>query len=327
VFRIIPLVDNAGFLRGLAPKKELKLAYNNLSEFVKTLESSGDLRRVAVEVDAELEITEISDRVMKSPGGGPAVLFENVKGSQLPVLINALGSKERMCKALGVNDFCEIADRIESMLKQDVPTGLMDKLRKLPELAELASYQPKTIKKGPCQEIVYKGEEASLDMLPILKCWPMDGGRYITFAGVYSKDVQSGKRNVGMYRLQQLDSHSCAAHWQVHHDGAGHCRGYKKAGQKMPLALVLGADPAVTYAASAPLPPDLDEVMFAGFLRKKAVDMVKCVSIDMEVPAEAEIVIEGYVDPQDIVTEGPPKIVMPADIKSLVDQKWKEYGI
>ena len=281
------------------------MAYKNLGEFVAELERGGDLRRVSVEVDPELEITEISDRLMKSPGGGPAVLFEKVKGSDLPLLINALGSRPRMCRALGVDDFRVIADRIRVLLKPEAPSTFMDKVKKLPQLAELASLSPKQVKKGACQEIVYEGEAASLDRLPILKCWPDDGGRYFTFAGVYSKDVQTQKRNVGMYRLQKLDAHSCAAHWQLHHDGAGHCRGYAQAKQRMPIALVLGGDPAVTYAASAPLPPGMDELLFAGFLRQKAVEVTPCVSIDMEVPAEAEIVVEGYVDPDDLVREGP----------------------
>jgi len=281
------------------------MAYKNLGEFVKDLEAAGDLIRIKVEVDPVLEITEIADRVMKSPGGGKALLFEKVKGSKLPVLINALGSKDRMCQALGVDDFSRIAQRIEALLKPEAPTGLIDKLKKLPELAQLAGFAPKTVKTGPCQEIVYQGQDVNFDILPVLKCWPMDGGRYFTFAGIYSKDIATGIRNVGMYRLQQLDQRTCAMHWQIHHDGAAHCRGYQKAHKKMPVALVLGGDPALSYAASAPLPPGVDEVLFAGFLRGKAVETVSCVSIDMEVPAEAEIVIEGYADPQDIVEEGP----------------------
>ena len=281
------------------------MAYKNLAEFVNELHQQGDLRRVPVEVDPELEITEIADRVMKSPQGGPALLFEKVKGSQLPLLINALGSRRRMCQALGVADFTEIASRIEALLKPQTPTSLFDKMKMLPELAELAGFAPKQVKKAPCQEIVYQGQEATLDMLPILKCWPQDGGPYFTFAGVYSKDVQTHRRNVGMYRLQKLDAHSCAAHWQVHHDGASHCRGYAQAKKRMPLALVLGGDPALAYAASAPLPPNIDELLFAGFLRQKAVEVTSCVSIDMEVPAEAEIVVEGYVHPDDLVREGP----------------------
>jgi len=281
------------------------MAYKNLNEFIAHLEAADHLKRISVEVDPELEITEIADRVMKSPGGGPALLFENVKGSKLPLLINALGSRSRMCNALGVEDFTQIAERIRQMLKPEMPTSLMDKIKKLPELAQMANYIPKIVKNGPCQDVVYQGEQASLDLLPIMKCWPMDGGAYITFAGIYTKDIETGKRNVGMYRVQKLDAHHCAMHWQIHHDGAGHSRGYGQANEKMPVALVLGGDPAVTYAASAPLPPGMDEILFAGFLRNRPVEMTKCVSIDMEVPAEAEIVIEGYADPNDLVTEGP----------------------
>ena len=261
--------------------------------------------RITAQVDPVLEITEIAARVMKSPGGGKALLFENVKGSKLPLLINALGSRERMCRALGVNDFAEIAARLEELLRPPMPETFVEKVKKIPQLVQLAGFAPQMVKKGPCQEMVYQGEGASLDMLPILQCWPLDGGRYFTFAGIYSKDIKTGKRNVGMYRVQQLDARTCAMHWQIHHDGAGHCRGYEKAGEKMPVALVLGGDPALAYAASAPLPPGMDEVLFAGFLRKKSVEIVRCVTIDMEVPAEAEIVVEGYADPRKLVKEGP----------------------
>ena len=281
------------------------MAYKNLGEFVLELEELGDLVRISAEVDAELEITEIADRVMKSDRGGQALLFEKVKGSTLPLLINALGSRARMCRALGVGDFSEIAERIAVMLKPEAPVGFMDKVKKIPELAQWANFGPKPVKKAPCQEIIFQGDEISLDALPILKCWPEDGGRYITFAGIYTKDIDTGKRNVGMYRVQQLDDKTCALHWQIHHDGAGHCRGYQKARKKMPIAIVLGGDPALSYAASAPVPPGMDELIFAGFLRQKGVEVVDCVSIDMQVPAEAEIVIEGYADPNDLVKEGP----------------------
>lgn len=281
------------------------MSYKNLNEFIQELEQVGDLVRIRVEVDPVLEITEIANRVMKSPGGGKALLFEKVKGSALPLLINMLGSRHRMCRALGVGDFQEIADRITALLQPAIPTGFWDKIKRLPDLAELANVAPKMVKRGDCQQVVYKGSEATLDLLPILKCWPLDGGRYITLGQVFTKDHDTGIRNVGMYRLQQLDSHTCAAHWQVHHDGAQHCRGYQLAGKKMPLAVVLGGDPVLSYAASAPLPPGMDEMLMAGFLRKEAVDLVPCVSIDMEVPADADIVIEGYVDPDDLVMEGP----------------------
>ncbi len=281
------------------------MTYKNLGEFIKTLEQRNDLVRITAQVDAELEITAIADRVMKSPGGGKALLFEKVKGSELPVLINALGSRRRMCDALGVDDFAEIAGRLEELLTPSIPTSFMEKLKKLPTLAQLAGFAPRRVKNGDSQQIVYEGVEATLDRLPILKCWPEDGGRYITMGQVFTRDLQTGGRNVGMYRLQQLDSFTCAAHWQIHHDGARHCEGYRQAGRKMPLAVVLGGDPALAYAASAPLPPDMDEMFFAGFLRKQPVELVPAISIDMEVPADAEIVIEGYADPADLVKEGP----------------------
>ena len=281
------------------------MAFKNLNEFITELEQTDDLLRITAPVDPNLEITEIADRVMKSPNGGKALLFENVRGSNLPLLINTLGSRSRMCRALGVSDFAEIADRIAELIKPEVPATFTAKLKKLPELAQLAAFSPKTVKKAPCQEIIYQNDQASLDLLPILKCWPLDGGPYFTFAGIYTKDLHSQKRNVGMYRVQKLDSHTCAMHWQIHHDGAEHFRSYQNAQQKMPVAIVLGGDPALSYAASAPLPPGMDEILFAGFLRKKSVDLVPCVSIDMEVPADAEIIVEGYADPNDLIDEGP----------------------
>ena len=281
------------------------MAYKDLQEFIRDLEARDDLRRIDVEVDPELEITEIADRVMKSPGGGTALLFEKVKGSELPLLINALGSRKRMCRALGVDDFDEIAERIRNLLKPQLPTGLLDKIKKLPELAQLAGFTPRSVGSGPCQELVFRGKDAVLDMLPILRCWPLDGGRYVTFAGIYTKHRDTQVRNVGMYRMQQLDSYHCASHWQVHHDGAAHCRSYATHHEKMPVALVFGGDPALSYAASAPWPPGIDEIVFAGFIRKKPVELVGCVAIDMDVPAQAEIVIEGHVDPDDLVEEGP----------------------
>ena len=281
------------------------MPYRNLAEFVRELDDAGDLVRVPAQVDPDLEITEIANRVMKSPGGGKALLFENVKGSELPLLINALGSEKRMCRALGVAGFEEIAERLTGLLRPTVPSGLMDKVRRIPELVQLASFAPKVIKKAPCQEIVWQGEQVDLNRLPILKCWPLDGGRYLTMAGVYTKHPDTGQRNVGMYRVQQLTPRTCAMHWQVHHDGAGHARAWAATGRKMPIALVLGGDPALAYAASAPLPEGMDEVLFAGFLRGRAVELTPCISVDMEAPAEAEIVIEGYADPADLVEEGP----------------------
>jgi len=281
------------------------MTYRNLGEFVTDLDQRGELVRVSVEVDRELEITEVANRVMKQPGGGPALLFERVRDCCLPVLINALGSKKRMCLALGVEDFTEIAERVAGLLHFEAPGTLLGKLKKLPELAELAAYAPKTVRKAPCQQIVRRDDEINLDELPILKCWPLDGGRFMTMAGIYTRDPVTARRNVGMYRVQQLGPRTCAMHWQVHHDGADHARGYREQGKKMPVALVFGGDPALIYAASAPLPPGMDEVVFAGFLRGKGIETVPCKTIDLEVPAEAELVIEGYADPDDLVVEGP----------------------
>jgi len=281
------------------------MSYLNLGEFVQQLDAAHDLVRITAQVDRELEITEIADRVMKSPGGGKALLFENVKGTQLPLLINALGSEQRMGRALGVQSFDEIAQRLAALLKPAIPTGLMNKVRRIPQLVQLASFAPKLVKKAPCQQIAWQNDQIDLDRLPILKCWPLDGGRYITLAGVYTKHPQTNERNVGMYRVQQLSTRTCAMHWQIHHDGAAHARAWAATGQKMPIALVLGGDPALAYAASAPLPPGMDEILFAGFLRNKAVELAPCLTVPLEVPAEAEIVIEGYADPTDLVEEGP----------------------
>lgn len=280
------------------------MAYKNLYEFVKVLEEKGQLKRISTEVDPELEITEITDRISKAYG--PALLFENVKGSDMPVLINAFGSRERMSMSLKVKDLDDIAQEISEILgiADNTPSSLLDKVKMLPRLAELSSYFPKMVKHGACQELVHM--EPSLDILPVLKCWPEDAGKFITLPQVYTKDPKTGKRNVGMYRLQVYDNKTTGMHWHIHHDGAENYRLNKELGKKkIELAVALGGDPAITYAGTAPLPKDIDELIFAGFLRKKAVDMVKCKTIDMEVPADAEIILEGYVDPAESKTEGP----------------------
>lgn len=279
------------------------MAYQDLREFIDRLESEGELKRISVEVDPELEITEITDRVSKAHG--PALLFENVKGSKMPVLINAFGSRKRMAMALGVKDLEDIAQEISEILdiKDNVPLSLWDKVKMLPRLAELASFMPKMVKKAPCQEVV--DYEPSLDIMPILKCWPKDAGRFITLPQVYTKDPETGKRNAGMYRMQVYDSRTTGMHWHMHHDGAENYRKNCKLGRPTEVAVALGGDPAITYAATAPLPKDIDELIFAGFLRKKPVELVKCKTVDLEVPADAEIVIEGYVNPGETRIEGP----------------------
>lgn len=279
------------------------MAYKDLREFIQRLEQEGELKRIKVEVDPELEITEITDRISKRRG--PALLFEKVKGSEMPVLINAFGTEKRMAMSLQVEHLDDIAREILDILEiaDNVPQSMMDKVKILPRLAQIASFMPRLVKNGACQEVIDRNP--SLDKLPILKCWPKDAGRFITLPQVYSKDPENGKRNVGMYRLQVFDNKTTGMHWHLHHDGATNYRKNCEKGRPTEVAVALGGDPAITYAATAPLPKDIDELIFAGFLRKKPVDLVRCQTVDLEVPADAEIVIEGFVDPLERRIEGP----------------------
>jgi len=280
------------------------MAYKDLHEFISLLETRGELVRIKTLVDPELEITEITDRVSKA--FGPALLFENVKGSDLPVLINAYGTTQRMAMSLQVEQLDDIGEEISKLLQiaENVPTTLLGKVKLLPQLAELSSFFPRVVKSGSCQEVV--SMEPDLDKLPILKCWPQDAGRFITLPQVYTRNPRTGKRNLGMYRLQVYDKNTTGMHWHMHHDGAANYRASKEMGRDIiEVAVALGGDPAIAYAATAPLPPDIDELIFAGFLRKKPVDLVRCRTIDMEVPADAEIVLEGYVDLAESRREGP----------------------
>lgn len=276
----------------------------DLQSFIRELDDRGLLRRVDVEVDPELEIAEIADRVVK--GGGPALLFERVKGSEMPVLINTFGTRQRMCLALGCDDFEQIAARVQTLIKPELPITLKDKIMKLPELAQLAGLPPRVVKKGVCQQVVHV-DDADLTRLPAIKCWPQDGGRYITFGGVYTKDPETRRRNIGMYRVQIFESKLAAMHWHMHHDGARHFRAYQRRGERMPLAVALGGPIVMPYAATCPLPPDISEALFAGFLNGGAIDLVPCVTQpEIEVPATSEIVIEGYIDPaEEPILEGP----------------------
>jgi 4-hydroxy-3-polyprenylbenzoate decarboxylase len=285
---------------------------NSLSEFVAALEAAGELIRVRQPVSVNLELCEIADRVMKSPGGGPALLFENVtlldgSRSAYPVAINLFGSMRRMELSMGVKSLDEIGDRITELLRTKVPDGLMGKLSMLPKLLELGKFPPRTRSGKPaCQEVVWRGDDIDLGKLPIIKCWPEDGGAYITLPMVISRDPSKGIRNVGMYRVQVLDRNSLAMHWQRHKVGAAHWREMAERGEVMPVCIAIGADPPSMYSASAPLPPTIDEFLFAGFLRKKPVSLAKALTCDLEVPAEADIVIEGHIDPsEDLVMEGP----------------------
>ena len=279
------------------------MAYSSLRDFVKDLENAGELKRIKANVSPDLEIAEITDRVSKT--GGPALLFENVEGSEMPLLINAFGSYPRMAMALGVETLDEVADEIEGMIKLGPPESLLDKIKILGVLAKLANFPPKTVKRGACQEVVLTDNQVSLAALPIIKCWPFDADKYITLPQVFTHSLKTGRRNVGTYRLQRLDDRTLAMHWQIHHDGAAHSREYREAGERMPVAVAIGGDPVMSYIGTAPLPTGIDELLFAGFLRKSNVPMVQCKTIDMSVPADADIILEGYIEPDETCVEGP----------------------
>ena len=285
---------------------------DTLQEFIAAIEAAGDLVRIREPVRARLEIAEIADRCMKGPGGGPALLFEQVvlddgRLSEFPVAINLFGSMRRMCLALGVENLDEIGGRISELLNLKVPEGILGKLSMLPRLAEVAKFPPRVRGGRPaCQDIVWRGDEIDLGRIPFLTTWPGDGGRYITLPMVITEDPKNGVRNVGMYRVQVLGRDTLAMHWQRHKVGAAHWRDMAARGEKMPVVIAIGADPASVYSASAPLPPTIDEFIFAGFLRKSPVELARAVTCNLDAPAEAEFVIEGYVDPAEpLVLEGP----------------------
>ena len=288
------------------------MSIDSIPEFIAQIDAIGELVRITQPVRAELEICEIADRVMKSANGGPALLFEHVllrdgSRSAYPVAINLFGSMKRMALSLGVRDLDDIGVRITELVQMKVPDGLMGKLSMLPKLLEIGKFPPR-VKSGaaPCQAVVRKGADIDLSKLPIITCWPEDGGPYITLPMVISKDPVRGIRNVGMYRVQQMGRDTLAMHWQRHKVGAAHWREMAERGEKMPVCIAIGADPASVYSASAPLPPTIDEFLFAGFLRKEPVKLAKALTCDLEVPADAEFVIEGYIDPSEpLVTEGP----------------------
>ncbi len=279
------------------------MAYTDLREFISALEKQGELKRIPFEVDPVLEITEFADRSVKR--GGPALLFEKPKGSSIPVLINAFASTRKMEIALEVSSVEEIAGRISEFLEMRMPEGLIGKLKMLPKLSEMGSFFPKTVGSGPCKQVIRRGD-FSLSEYPILQCWPQDGGRFITLPLVFTRNPDTGKRNCGMYRMQVYDDRTTGMHWQTHKQGAEHYRRLQASGVKrMDVAVAIGSDPATMYSAILPLPPDLDEMMIAGFLRGKPVEMVKCETCDLEVPANAEIVLEGYVELGELREEGP----------------------
>lgn len=281
--------------------------YNNIHDFVKVLEAEQELIRIPVAVSSYLEITEITDRVSKSKDGGKALLFENVEGSAFPLLINAFGSAKRIALALGAETLDQLGKRLQDILAPEAPQGITEKFRLLLRGLSLARYFTRVVKMAhpPCQEVIRRGDEVDLGQLPVLHCWPDDGGPFITLPLVFTKSLISGKRNVGMYRMQIFDKSTTGMHWHTHKDGAHFFREYESQGRRMAVAVAIGTDPAVTYAATAPLPPGIDELLLAGFIRRKAVKLVRAVTVDLEVPAEAEIILEGYIDPQEKRREGP----------------------
>jgi 4-hydroxy-3-polyprenylbenzoate decarboxylase len=280
------------------------VAYQDLRDFIRKLEKEGELHRITAEVDPVLEITEITDRVTKS--GGPALLFERPKGSRHPLLINLLGTARRMNLALEVDSLDEVAARIRSYLDFQSPQGLLDKLKMLPKLAELGAFFPKSVKSGPCKDVIRR-DNFALSEFPILQCWPEDGGRYITWPLVITKNPETGKRNVGVYRMQVFDGRSTGMHWQTQKHGAEHFRRARSrlGAGKLEIAVAIGSDPATCLSGILPVPPDLDEFMFAGFLRREPVEVVSCETVDLEVPANSEIVLEGFVDLNEMRLEGP----------------------
>lgn len=278
------------------------MAYKDLREFLKLLEEKGLLKRIKAEADPVLEIAEINDRVVKA--GGPALLFENPKNSKFSVLVNAFGSFERMQLALEVESLDDIGVRILEFLEPEIPTNLIEKLKALPKLKKLSDFIPSVVKSGPCKEVIIK-DNPSLDIFPILKTWPEDGGKFITLPMVFTKDPNTGIRNCGMYRMHVYDSMSTGMHWHMHKDGARHYRNAERKGKRLEVAVAIGSDPATMYSATAPLPEGIDEMLFAGFLKNSTVELVKCESVDLEVPANSEIVLEGYCDPGERRIEGP----------------------
>jgi 4-hydroxy-3-polyprenylbenzoate decarboxylase len=284
----------------------VKHSYRNLREFIASLESKGELLRIRDRVSPFLEIAEITDRVSKSPDGGKALLFEQVEGSEFPVITNAFGSPTRICLALGVDDLDELGRRLKEILDFAPPRTFRDKVRLARNAAGWSRFLPKTAKVSspPCRQVITTRDDVDLRKLPILHCWLKDAGPFVTFPVVITKSL-SGRRNVGMYRMQVFDRNTMGMHWHIHKDGARCFRDYEGAEKRIEVAVAIGTDPAVTYAATAPLPPGIDEMILAGFIRQEPVTLVKGVTVDIEVPAESEFVLEGYIDPGERRMEGP----------------------
>jgi 4-hydroxy-3-polyprenylbenzoate decarboxylase len=277
--------------------------YEDLTDFLADLEKRKLLVRIGEAVSPDLEIAAVTDRASKMAGGGPALLFAKPAGFRMPVASNVFGSLERMCLALGVKTLDDLAGEINQLMTPQMPEGIMDALKMLPLVGRLRDLMPKTVKDAPCQEIV--GRDGTLDDLPILKCWPEDGGRFITLPLVFTKDPETGMRNIGTYRMQVFDGRTTGMHWQRHKGGAQHYRVAERLGRRLDVAVALSPEPVLTYCATAPMPEGLDELILGGFLAKRRIEMVKCVSVDLEVPASSHIVLEGYVEPGERRREGP----------------------
>jgi 4-hydroxy-3-polyprenylbenzoate decarboxylase len=277
--------------------------YTDLDAFIADLSTRGLLTRVAEPVSPSLEIAAVVDRACKSPGGGPALLFEKPTGFDIPVAANMYGSMERMCLALGVKTLDDLAHEIDALMTPQMPEGLMDALKMLPMVGRLRDLLPKTVKDAPCHEVVQ--QDGTLDELPILTCWPDDGGPYITFPMVFTRDPESGQRNIGTYRMQVFDRRTTGMHWQRHKGGAQHHRVAERLGKRLDVAVALGPEPVLPYCATAPMPEGLDELLLAGFLARRRIELVKCITVDLEVPASSQIVLEGYVEPGERRREGP----------------------
>ena len=277
--------------------------YSDLTEFIVDLDKRKLLTRVKEAVSPDLEIAAVTDRASKLPGGGPALLFEQPAGFSMPVASNVFGSLERMCLALGVKTLDDLAIEINQLMMPQMPEGIMDAIKMLPMVGRLRDLMPKTVKDAPCQEVVRR--DGSLDELPILKCWPEDGGRFITLPLVFTKDPETGMRNIGTYRMQVFDGRTTGMHWQQHKGGAQHHRVAERLGQRLEVAVALSPEPVLTYCATAPMPEGLDELILGGFLAKRRIELVKCITVDLEVPASSHIVLEGYVEPGERRREGP----------------------
>ena len=281
--------------------------YNNLGEFIQALKREGELKTISHPVSAVLEISKLTDAESKSPGGGKALFFEKVKDSPFPAATNLFGSSRRICLALGVENLEHLGDRIREIIRMSPPKDLRDMLGMLTTAFSVSRFFPRKsrVKVPSCQQVVIKGDDINLFDLPILHCWPQDAGRFITLPLVITQSLSTGKRNVGMYRMQVFDRKTTGMHWHIHKDGSNYFNEYRKAGKRMPVAVAIGADPATIYAATAPMPRNVDEMILAGFIRNAPVAMTRCLTCDLEVPAEAEFVLEGYVEPDELRREGP----------------------